>query len=63
MPWAISGSSVTLYLVSVDPVHLGIGSVLCPPSDLVPLASVFTARIIVFDIKIPITAGASVSSL
>src|SRR5436190_12133457 len=60
VPWAAAGSSVTLYLTSVDPVHLGIGTVLCPPNDLVPLATVFTARIIVFDIQVPIAVGTSV---
>ncbi|KZT12882.1 uncharacterized protein LAESUDRAFT_639901 [Laetiporus sulphureus 93-53] len=60
LPWAADGSNVTLYLTSVDPAHVAIGSVLCRPTDLVPLASVFTARVIVFDIDIPITAGASI---
>ncbi|KJA24590.1 hypothetical protein HYPSUDRAFT_136017 [Hypholoma sublateritium FD-334 SS-4] len=57
--WAASGSNVTLNLTNIDPVNIGIGSVLCPITDLVPLATSFTARIIVFDIQIPITAGAS----
>lgn len=60
MPWAAAGSNVTLYLTAVDTVNLNIGSVLCPPGDLVPLATHFIARIIVFDIQVPITAGASV---
>jgi len=60
VPWAASGSNVTVHLTSIDPVNLSIGSVLCPPSDLVPLVTVFTARIIVFDIQVPITSGASV---
>ncbi|THH33638.1 hypothetical protein EUX98_g505 [Antrodiella citrinella] len=58
--WAAAGSNVTLYLTSVDPGHVNIGSVLCPPTDLIQLTTVFTARIIVFDIQIPITAGTSV---
>ncbi|TCD66818.1 Hsp70 suppressor, GTPase facilitates ribosomal subunit dissociation [Steccherinum ochraceum] len=58
--WAAAGSNVTLYLTSVDPGHVNIGSVLCPPTDLIPLTSTFNARIIVFDIQIPITAGTSV---
>ena len=52
--------NVTLYLTAVDPVHLNIGSVLCPPTNLIPLVTVFTARIIVFDIQVPILAGTSV---
>ena len=60
VPWAAAGANATLYLTAIDPVNLNIGSVLCPPGDLVPLATHFTARIIVFDIQVPITAGASV---
>jgi len=37
-----------------------IGSVLCPPTDPVPFVSTFTARIIIFDIQIPIISGAMV---
>ncbi|KAG9317166.1 hypothetical protein JVU11DRAFT_1358 [Chiua virens] len=58
--WAAAGSNATLYLTAIDPIHLNIGSVLCPPNDLVPLAITFSARVIVFDIQLPITSGASV---
>lgn len=58
--WAAAGSNATLYLATIDPIHLNIGSVLCPPNDLVPLATCFSARVIVFDIQLPITSGASV---
>ncbi|KAI6105432.1 P-loop containing nucleoside triphosphate hydrolase protein [Pisolithus sp. B1] len=60
VPWATAGSNATLYLVSIDPVYLAVGSILCPPWNLVPLATAFSARIIVFDIQVPITAGASI---
>ncbi|KAG6831884.1 hypothetical protein H0H92_007001 [Tricholoma furcatifolium] len=60
VPWAAAGSNATLYLTSVDPVNLSIGSVLCSTADIVPLATSFSARIIVFDIQVPITAGTSV---
>jgi len=58
--WAASGSNVVLNLTSIDPVNLSIGSILCPQNDLTPLATTFTAKIIVFDIAVPITAGSSV---
>ncbi|TFK73002.1 hypothetical protein BDN72DRAFT_835319 [Pluteus cervinus] len=58
--WAASGTACTLHLISIDPVQLSIGTVLCAPSELVSLAMTFTARIIVFDIQIPITPGATV---
>jgi translation elongation factor EF-1alpha len=60
-PWAAAGSNVTIYLTLIDPAHVNIGTVLCPLTDIVPLATVFTAQIIVFDIQVPITAGTSVS--
>ena len=60
VPWAAAGSSATIHLTSIDPVHLNIGSVLCPMTDAVRLATLFTARIIVFDVQVPITAGTSV---
>lgn len=61
MQWAAAGSNVTLFLTAVDPIHLDVGRVLCSPSVPVGLASAFTARIIVFDIQVPILAGTSVS--
>lgn len=63
VPWAVAGMNATLYLISIDSVHLNIGSVLCSPTNLVPLATIFTARIIIFDIQVPITSGTSVSPL
>lgn len=59
-PWAAAGSNATLYLTMVDPINLSIGYVLCPPTNLVPLTTSFTARIIVFEIETPLTIGASV---
>ena len=59
--WAAAGTSVTLYLTDIDPIHLDTGRVLCPQNHPVELASAFTARIIVFDIQVPILAGTSVS--
>ncbi|KIK30832.1 hypothetical protein PISMIDRAFT_26557 [Pisolithus microcarpus 441] len=60
VPWAAAGSNATLYLVAIDPIYLAVGSILCPPGSLVPLATAFSARIIVFDIQVPITVGASI---
>jgi translation elongation factor EF-1alpha len=60
VPWVAAGSNATLSLTTVDPIHLTIGNVLCSTTDLVPLVTTFTARIILFDIQLPITAGTSV---
>lgn len=61
VPWAAAGANITLHLTNVDPIHLAVGSVLCLPEEVIPLASEFNARLVVFDIEVPITAGASVS--
>ncbi|KAF8528930.1 P-loop containing nucleoside triphosphate hydrolase protein [Hysterangium stoloniferum] len=58
VPWAAAGANVTLYLSGIDPIHLSVGIVLCPQSDLVPLVTKFVAQVITFDMEIPITAGA-----
>jgi len=58
--WAAAGSSVTIYLVGFDPVALSIGSILCPPSAVVPLATRISAKIIVFEIESPLVSGTSV---
>ncbi|PIL36878.1 hypothetical protein GSI_00568 [Ganoderma sinense ZZ0214-1] len=60
LAWAGAGSNVNLTLTGVDPISLNIDSVLCRPGNIVPLTSTFTAKIIVFDIQIPITAGTSI---
>lgn len=71
--WSAAGTNVDLYLSNIDQNHLkyifalllqlsnsyslSIGSVLCPLSNVVPLASKLTGQIIVFDITLPITPG------
>jgi elongation factor 1 alpha-like protein len=60
VPWAAAGSNVTLTLTAIGHEHLSIGYVLCSPTEPIQVATVFTARIIVFDIQVPVTAGTSV---
>lgn len=60
-PYAVAGQNVTLYLSGIDPIHLSIGTVLCPTSLPVRLVSQFTAQILVFDLQSPIIAGTAVS--
>jgi hypothetical protein len=62
-PYAVAGQNVTLYLAGIDPIHLAIGSVLCPTSQPVPLVTKFTAQILVFDLQSPIITGTAVSPL
>ncbi|XP_031555843.1 HBS1-like protein [Actinia tenebrosa] len=55
--WACAGDHVTLSLAGVDAIHVGVGSILCDPSFPVKSTTKIKARIIVFNIDIPITRG------
>ncbi|GAA5983246.1 hypothetical protein JCM10908_000210 [Rhodotorula pacifica] len=60
VPYALAGSNATVFLSGIEANQLGVGSVLCPPSQMVPVVSSFTAQVIVFEPKYPITAGYAV---
>lgn len=57
VPWAVAGSSVTLFLSGIDIVFLSIGAVLCSPSAPVTAASSFVAQLLVFEPSLPLLAG------
>lgn len=52
-------SAFPILATLTDPVYRA-GCVLCPPDQLLPLASSFLAQVIVFDLDVPITNGCSV---
>ncbi|BGP55709.1 hypothetical protein JCM8202v2_003316 [Rhodotorula sphaerocarpa] len=60
VPYALAGTNATVFLSGIEANQLGVGSVLCPPTQRVPVVSSFTAQIIVFEPKYPITAGYAV---
>lgn len=57
---AFAGDYVTLNIQGVDPTHLFIGNVVCDPAYPIPCATVIQARIIVFNISVPILPGTPV---
>ena len=59
-PLARAGDSVDITLADVDPSVLAAGAVLCHPEWPVPLATKFTARILVLEVAIPILHGQQV---
>lgn len=54
---AFAGDQVTITLSGIDASNITVGSVICHTKDVVPIATRFQARIIVFNIKMPITNG------
>lgn len=59
VPWAVAGSSVTLYLANIEINFINIGAVLCPPTSLVTTTTAITAQILVFEPSLPILAGST----
>jgi len=55
--WGAAGDSCLMTLTGLDIMQLSSGTVLCTPTNLVPVTSSFVAQIVVFDIKVPITSG------
>lgn len=55
---AFAGDHVTLTLSGIDPAALHIGDFLCDPTSPIPLATKVQARIVVFNIVVPLIKGA-----
>ncbi|ORZ18625.1 P-loop containing nucleoside triphosphate hydrolase protein [Absidia repens] len=55
--WGAAGDSVLMTLSGLDILNLSTGCVLCTPLHPVPITTSFTAQIVVFDVRIPITSG------
>jgi GTPase len=59
---AFAGDQVSATLSGIDMQNVSVGYILCDPAQPIPVTSHFEARIVVFNIKLPITKGYSVSS-
>lgn len=54
---AFAGDQVSITLTGADPTNISVGFILCDTHNPVPLATKIKARIIVFNVKSPITIG------
>lgn len=54
---AFAGDQVSITLTGIDPTNINVGFILCDTINPVPLATKIKARIIVFNVKAPITIG------
>lgn len=57
---AFAGDQVSVTLLGVDIQNIAVGFILCDPLKPIPIVTVVEARIVVFNIKVPITNGFSV---
>ncbi|KAL3285327.1 hypothetical protein HHI36_019436 [Cryptolaemus montrouzieri] len=55
-----AGDQATVTLSGIDMQNVSVGNILCDPQDPVQVTSKFEARIVVFNIRVPITKGCNV---
>ncbi|KAK9447688.1 uncharacterized protein V1518DRAFT_406692 [Limtongia smithiae] len=59
--WAVAGDNVQLVLSNIDLIQIRAGDVLCSAAAAaVPCAKTFTARVILFQLRIPLIKGSNV---
>ncbi|KAJ3195602.1 hypothetical protein HK101_011665 [Irineochytrium annulatum] len=58
--WAVAGDNVVISLGNIDIQQLSVGNVICDPLKPIPVATLFRAKILTFDIAVPITIGVPV---
>ncbi|XP_036727433.1 HBS1-like protein isoform X4 [Balaenoptera musculus] len=55
--WAAAGDHVSLTLVGMDVIKINVGCIFCGPKEPIKVCTRFRARILIFNIEIPITKG------
>ena len=60
---AFAGDNAVVTITGTDMNNIGVGSILCDPADPIKAASRFRARVVIFNIDIPITKGFPVSDV
>lgn len=56
-----AGDQVVVTLSGIEMQNVGVGYILCDPQVPVPIATKFQARIVVFNVTVPLTKGFPVS--
>ncbi|XP_062428503.1 HBS1-like protein isoform X2 [Rhea pennata] len=55
--WAAAGDHVSLTLTGMDIIKINVGCVFCDPKEPIKVCTHFRARILIFNIEVPITKG------
>ncbi|XP_038057818.1 HBS1-like protein isoform X2 [Patiria miniata] len=55
--WACAGDHATVVVTGIDQGNIGVGSVMCSVDHPIPVASRFRARVIMFNLDVPVTKG------
>uniref|UniRef100_A0A8D0PG23 HBS1-like protein n=1 Tax=Sus scrofa TaxID=9823 RepID=A0A8D0PG23_PIG len=59
--WAAAGDHVSLTLVGMDIIKINVGCIFCGPKEPIKACTRFRARILIFNIEVPVTKGFPVS--
>ncbi|KAM4632746.1 HBS1-like protein isoform 1-T1 [Polymixia lowei] len=57
LDWAAAGDHVSLTVTGMDIIKINVGCVFCDPKEPIKVCSRFRARILLFNIEVPITQG------
>uniref|UniRef100_A0A8D0PAF2 HBS1-like protein n=1 Tax=Sus scrofa TaxID=9823 RepID=A0A8D0PAF2_PIG len=55
--WAAAGDHVSLTLVGMDIIKINVGCIFCGPKEPIKACTRFRARILIFNIEVPVTKG------
>lgn len=51
--WAVAGQNVSIHLANIDPIHVRTGDIICSTANPIECVDIFTAKILAFDILMP----------
>uniref|UniRef100_A0A3Q0SAW5 HBS1-like translational GTPase n=1 Tax=Amphilophus citrinellus TaxID=61819 RepID=A0A3Q0SAW5_AMPCI len=57
LDWAAAGDHVSLTLTGMDIIKINVGCVFCDPKEPIRVCTRFRARVLIFNIEVPITQG------
>uniref|UniRef100_A0A8C7XZI2 HBS1-like protein n=1 Tax=Oryzias sinensis TaxID=183150 RepID=A0A8C7XZI2_9TELE len=57
LDWAVAGDHISLTLTGMDIIKMNVGCVFCDPKEPIRVCTRFKARILLFNIEVPITKG------
>nr|XP_020445316.1 HBS1-like protein [Monopterus albus] len=57
LDWAAAGDHVSLTVTGMDIIKINVGCVFCDPKDPIRVCTRFRARILLFNIEVPVTQG------
>ncbi|KAI0101927.1 hypothetical protein F4776DRAFT_648948, partial [Hypoxylon sp. NC0597] len=51
--WAVAGQNVIIHLSNIDPIHVRVGDIICDTKQPIACIDTFTAKVLAFDILMP----------